>query len=145
MFLLHSVQKELQYMEPRTKPQNMQYLQGINASGKKDHILISSSQLSRVCTMKMCGKKLGTACCHWNRKVQLNNWNSKINWISKKKMEYECEICNRKFSTASNLLRQRIEKHSDAVVQYLCEKCGKQFPRKNNCDRHEPRKKINSG
>ena len=51
-------------------------------------------------------------------------------------MDYECEICNGTFSTASNLLRHKIQKHSNIVVQYPCEKCGKNFPRKDNCERH---------
>ena len=31
-------------MEPRTKPQNMQYLQGVNASGKKERLLMSTTR-----------------------------------------------------------------------------------------------------
>lgn len=83
----------------------------------------------------------------WSTKEELKKHMSKyhpdpdaLSWkfphVKKPPTEYQCDLCQKKYTRASSLNTHKLREHVKAR-QFVCKVCGKKFVRKYECDRHE--------
>ncbi|XP_043282303.1 gastrula zinc finger protein XlCGF26.1-like [Venturia canescens] len=70
---------------------------------------------------------------HANNEIDNNGRMKKV--VPKPKAEFECDVCDKLFTSITETIRHRFKMHPDSPKFYCCF-CGKQFPLKIHRDKH---------